>query len=447
MSDARWSIRIAALVGCCLLARVGPASTGPGGAGIDFSSDVSLSASQSATELVPAVEPSIVDMGIFYALELRDRGRSLRSLDETIASMVGYTNEALDRSGVPLTLRVTYADWYSERLEGLNVIGAYGQLGENVRVLRETLLTDFGVDIVVLIKATDDVDQLFGFASLGSESALSDPTHVPRAVVCLGAAQTSGLECFGTGGIFAHEVGHMFGAGHQRDATVGGSGGAFPFSFASECGGGTIVYIPISAAVQIYSTPTISAGGEPCGISASEGENGTDNAYTIDLTRALVADLRPTMPVAGSVFIEGQPSYAIAEGEPSRSFAVRRDGDLSLSAAVNVAVVNPARGHAELAIDPDYVAFTPGQDAVTVQIRAVDDLDVENDELLEVQLRNPLRLEVTGSPVMVTVSDNDVPLPPAPGGGGGGSADWVFLILLLLFACRSRWCAGVARAS
>ena len=97
-----------------------------------------------------------------------------------------------------------------------------------------------------------------------------------------------------------------------------------------------------------------------------------------------------------------------------------------MSAAVNVAVVNPARGHAELAIDPDYVAFTPGQDAVTVQIRAV---------------------EVTGSPVMVTVSDNDVPLPPAPGGGGGGSADWVFLILLLLFACRSRWCAGVARAS
>jgi hypothetical protein len=284
----------------------------------------------------------------------------------------------------------------------------------------------------VLLKAADDVDSYFGFASIGTEWALQEPTYIPTAVVCFGKAQTSGIECFGNGGIFAHEVGHLLGAGHQREA--GGTGGAFPFSFASSCGGGTIVYTPVTSAQQIYSTPAISVDGVPCGVAASEGEAGVDNAYTIDLLRSLAADLRPVMPVHGTVTIEGPAEYALTEGDPAVTFEVVRDGDLTMTAAVGVDIVSPAGGASDLQVEPSLAQFGPGQDRVSVHIQAVDDVAAEGTEVLELRLRNPLRLSSAAPALRITIADNDAadPGPPPRSGQGGGATGAVTLSLLLV---------------
>jgi hypothetical protein len=410
--------------------------------GRDFAPVDSAVGLMASTDLQPAPDPSVVDLAVFYAQELFERGRSFETLDATIEEMVRFANDGLASSGVSLTIRVTYAGPFSERLEGIDTILAHGMLGEQSELLRDTLLTDFGADAVILIKATDDVDEFFGFATLGTEHSLSDPLTVPRAVVCLGAAQNSGLECFGRGGIFAHELGHLFGAGHQRNA-VGGSGGAFGFSFASECGGGTIVYSPVTAAQQIYSTPSVVVDGEPCGVSASEGSNGTDNAFTIDLTRALMADLRPTMQIGGTVFINGPGELMLAEGEPGQMLTIRRTGDLTMSAAVTLADISSGGIAADLRIDPSDVTFGPGEEALSVRISAVDDAVFEATEVVTLGLRNPLRLEKTGEIVHVSIADNDDPPtapapPPDSGGGGLGLPALLFLASIYLMRLPSR---------
>jgi hypothetical protein len=404
--------------------------------GRDFAPVDSKDRLMASTDLQPAPDPSVVDLAVFYAQELYERGRSFETLDATIEEMIRFTNDGLASSGVPLTVRVTYAGPFSERLEGIGTVSAHRMLGEQSELLRDTLLTDFGADAVILIKATDDVDNYFGFATIGSEHSLSDPLTVPRAVVCLGAAQNSGLECFGRGGIFAHELGHLFGAGHQRNS-VGGSGGAFGFSFASECGGGTLVHSPLTAAQQIYSTPSVVVDGEPCGVSASADSNGTDNALTIDLTRALMADLRPTMRIGGTVFIDGPGELMLAEGEPGQMLTIRRTGDLTMSAAVTLTDISSRGIAADLRIDPSDVKFGPGEEALAVRISAVDDADFEGTEVVTLGLRNPLRLEKTGEIVHVSIADND-DLPPAPapppnsGGGGLGLPALLFLASIYL---------------
>ena len=395
-----------------------------------------------STDLQPAPDPSVVDLAVFYAQELLERGRSLESLDATIEEMIGFANEGLASSGVPLSVRVTYAGPFSERLEGIDTISAYHMLGTQSELLRDTLLTDFGADAVILIKATDDVDQFFGFATIGTEHSLSDRLTVPRAVVCLGAAQNGGLECFGRGGIFAHELGHLFGAGHQRNS-AGGTGGAFVFSFASECGGGTIVHSPVTAAQQIYSTPSVVLDGEPCGVSASAGANGTDNAYTIDLTRALMADLRPTMQIGGTVFIDGPGELMLAEGEPGQMLTIRRTGDLTMSAAVTLAEISSRGGAADVRIDPSDVTFGPGVEALAIQISAVDDAVFEGTEVVTLGLRNPMGLEKTGETVRVSIADNDDPPaapapPPRSGGGGLGLPALLLISFIYLMRLPSR---------
>jgi len=393
-----------------------------------------------ATDLQPSPDPSVVDLAVFYGQELLERGQSLATLDQVAETMVAHTNSAFAISGVPVTLRITYAAVFDESLDGVDTHAAFDRLFMRTDELRDGLMTDFGADAVVLIKATDDADSIFGFASLGSESALSDPSTLPRAVVCLGPAQTNGLECFGQGGIFAHEVGHLFGAGHQRNAAVGGSGGAFEFSAASGCGGGTAVYSPVTAS-SIYSTPTVVVDNEPCGIAASAGPDGEDNAHTIDLTRSLMAALRATMPIDGIVAIENAADFTMSEGDTPISLQIKRTGDLTERARVSLAVVSRTNLNPDIGIDPQQIVFEPGQDSLVVEISVIDDQLVEPTENVLVSLRNPWRLSDVSRPIQISIVDNDdpppAPAPPPPAASGGG-ATGLFLTLLLFLICDRR---------
>ena len=216
-------------------------------------------APQAVTNLDPSPEPSVIDLGIFYGQELAQRGLSLATLEAKTQSMIDFTNDALAASGIPLTVRVVWAGEFPERVEGVDMLSALNMFAAHGQNVRATLLTDFGVDATMLIKATDDADQFFGLSGPGNESYLSDPLSVPHSLICLGAAQTSGLECFGSGDLFAHEFGHMLGAGHQPEGTVPGVGGAYIFSSASDCGGGTLLYSPFGTGPRVYSTPNVKA--------------------------------------------------------------------------------------------------------------------------------------------------------------------------------------------
>lgn len=405
--------------------------------------------------LEPAPDPSVVDIGFFYDQEFRVRGQSLSSLDLVANTMISYTNDAFAASGLALTLRIAYAGELHQPLAGLDTHSAFGEFGTHATAIRDSLLTDYGVDAAVLLRATDDADSLFGIAVLGTVGSLSDSATVPHAMVCLGAAPSSGLECFGHGGIFAHEIGHLFGAGHQRNAPVGGSGGAFEFSYASECGGGTIVYSPLTAAQSIYSTPNITVENEPCGVSASAGADGIDNAHTIDLTRALMADLRASMPLIGAVGIDNSGDISLTEGDLPIQLQISRSGNLSLPARVNLDVLSSPGGRADVAFTPELIEFGPGQDAVAAELRVIDDVQDEPNETVVLGLRNPWRLQADAAPVTLTIVDNDEPPPPVPpptGDSGGGAIGLLSLLACLLLSIlarlvRSRLVAARSRRS
>jgi Metallo-peptidase family M12B Reprolysin-like len=388
------------------------------------------------TGLEPAPEPSVVDLAVFYDGELLDRGYSLAKLDAVAALLLDFNNRALQTSGVPLTLHITYTAAFDRDLEGLDVSAAFGQLGLRAIELRDGLLNDFGVDAVMLIKATNDADYYLGMALLGTEANLSDPASVPFGVICLGAAPTSGVECFEHGALFAHEVGHLFGAGHQRDAEAGAIG-AFEFSKASGCGGGTLVYSPSPGINEFYSTPNIVLNGVPCGVAASAGADGEDNAHTIDVTRSLMAALRPTMPVYGEVWIEDVTGDTLQEGGAAVSIGIRRSGNLTHRARVSVDLISRLFGAPDLAFNPPEVVFEPGQDVVSVSISAVDDTQDEPDETFTVGLRNAWQLTNISATVELTVIDNNEAPPPPPSpppAAGGGAVDPAMLVVLLLFA-------------
>ena len=151
-----------------------------------------------------------------------------------------------------------------------------------------------------------------------------------------------------------------------------------------------------------------------------------------------MADLRPTMPIDGNVRIEGPVEYAVGEGDPPLLVTVRRSGDIGGPARASLAVLSAPGHRADISINPQEISFAPGQDGVTTEISIVDDSVVEPTETVEIDLRNPWRLESAGTPIKITITDNDEPPtpppPPPPSSSGSGSLGLATLSLLVLSA-------------
>lgn len=393
---------------------------------IDFVRPVETSLLNSEFEMSASLEPSTVDVLVLTAPELL-QALGIAALDAKIADMIDYTNSAFANSGVPLTMRSTFIGPYDTPLVGRTVGSVHGELSVRGPEFRDGHMTDYGADMLILLKEPFDGDSLCGIATLGTPDSLQDPATVPLFVAAIGDGPNQ-VSC-GDNGIFAHEVGHVLGAGHQR----GNGTGAFEFSHAFVCGDqGTATHTAFGH--QFYSTPMVQTfSGEPCGVDQAETDNSADNGATIDILRTPMAALRPTMPVLGNVNFELE-RISVAEGSGQLALSIRRDGDLNGNAEVQFVVVPVTADGTDISLSEGSVFFGVGTAVATINLSIFNDNRSEPDETVQVLLRNPLSLELNQfrKSVTVTIVDDDNSAGGNSGGGGGGSGSFELAALLVL---------------
>jgi len=326
---------------------------------------------------------SIVDIAIFLdpALLLEYSPQALRTLAQ---ANVDYTNEAFLTNGASVELNLVLVEMHTGTFVAMDPFpGLVGDPGAAARA------DAFGADIRHFLYV-----QLPGIPYCGK-------------AYLVGNSGATGLEC--GAGPFAHEVGHNFGAHHDR--ANAGSNVSLPiasYNFGFVCGGdGTIMSYVGAARLPHYSEPVILNKGEACGV-AFDQPNGAHNGHVIEVMRQQIESFRAPQVTYGSVSL-AQGDLTLDETGGPVDIMVTRDGDLSRAVSVEVATMDDTADE-----QFDYLPvltrleFAAGEATKLVRVQPVDDEDHEQDQSFRLVLRYPLGLVVAGAPVTITLQSDDV---------------------------------------
>jgi len=222
----------------------------------------------------------------------------------------------------------------------------------------------------------------------------------------VGSVGVSGFQC--PVGVIAHEVGHNFGAHHDRPHA--GDNVDLPiaaYNYGVVCAGdATIMSYVGTLPLGYYSDPTLLNNGEACGV-AFDQPGGAHNAHAIEVMSPEIEAFHAPQETYGTVSL-APGTISMNELDGPLDITVIRDGDLARAASVEVATMDETTDWQN-----DYVPvlsrleFAPGESTKVVSIQPLDDGNYEDDETFRVVLRYPLGLAVAGSPVTVTLHSED----------------------------------------
>jgi hypothetical protein len=216
----------------------------------------------------------------------------------------------------------------------------------------------------------------------------------------------SGLQC--AVGVVAHEVGHNFGAHHDRPhASDNVDLPISAYNFGVVCAGdATIMSYVGTLPLGYYSDPTQFNNGEACGV-AYDQPGGAHNAHVIDVMRTELEAFHAPQEIFGSVSLAASAESMDEWGGPI-DITVTRDGDLTRAASVELATIDETTdSQNDYGPVLDRLEFAPGESTRVVSIQPIDDGSYEPDETFRVALRYPLGLAVAGDPVTVTLHSED----------------------------------------
>ena len=331
--------------------------------------------------------PSTVDVAIFVEPRL-DAEYGAQAVRTRAQAAVEFTNEALRRNSLPLSLRLVYVGPFAEALPVDTGADLFGIFSRNAAAAQ--LAQQYGADLRHLLYSQDARPGL-SFCGMG---------------MLVGDVGISGYECGQH--IFAHELGHNFGAHHDRANVPAAQIAPGAHNFGYTCAGrGTLMSYVGAGRVDHYSSPELSFGGEACGVPAGQ-PDAAYNAATIDGHRTAVARFRAPQAVPGSVRLL-ESTLALEERGAPATFSIVRDGDLSVAGSVEVALLDGTATEGE-DVRPllERVTFEPGESQRTLAIQPLDDDAVDAPvETLRAVLRYPHRLSVTGEPLEISISGSD----------------------------------------
>ena len=221
-------------------------------------------------------------------------GSAQTKINQTIA----FTNESFSRSNIGIKLRLARATQLnfnnassnsallSQVTDGTGAFSGVPQLRDSV-----------GADLVAVLRYLP-VNFGSGLAWLNGD----DPDF---------AFSVTQFSPVGFDSVFAHEIGHNLGSGHERSSANPGASSPCGFNFTgfscghgiSAAGWGTIMSRLNSAVVNhVYSNPNLNCLGSPCGIPQGQA-NAADNMTSFNISKSLVANFRDDPPSATPAII------------------------------------------------------------------------------------------------------------------------------------------------
>lgn len=236
------------------------------------------------------VVPSVIDVLVVYT-----NGMNTTGLDTRLNQLFALTNQAYIDSKIVMAVRMVGKKLVSYTDQNANTT-ALSDLTYDRGAFAGTAArrTELGADLVTLIRPFYYSAQKncgYAWVNGANGTALSASRGF--------AAVSDGTDRAGTGYYcnnytFAHETGHNLGNVHER-GTNAPTPGAYPFAYGWGKSGtvGTIMSY-LRPLVSLFANPKVTCSGLACGVPTTE-TNSADNAATINLTGATVANFKPKM--------------------------------------------------------------------------------------------------------------------------------------------------------
>jgi hypothetical protein len=241
----------------------------------------------------------------------------------------------------------------------------------------------YGADIAIYVRdfrESDDIGNVLGRASFGGPvNMIFDRFN----------GTPSGAERI-FDAVFTHEIGHNLGAGHEVDIDDNPPTAEVD-AHAATCGGNnTIMFSALgNSTLTSYSDPELMNNNEFCG------EEGLENNRRVIIENAMMTSLRGTAAVSVGQFSFSAAEFNATEQDGTAVITVTRDGDISDSAEVEVALFDgTAIQGGDFINGIARATFEAGESITTVDFDLIEDSLDEGQEQANLILRYPLRGEL-----------------------------------------------------
>ena len=232
---------------------------------------------------------SVIDVLVVYTTGARSAAGGAAQIEALINTAIADANAAFARSGVDITLRLVHSQEvaYTEtgvwQTDGPRLVDPHDGYLDEVHPIRD----EYGADCVSLWVANLNTGGIGFFP----DSSLRGVGNSGFSMLYYGAA---------TELTFAHEIGHNLWCAHDRPHAPDPPYADYSFGFV-EPGGFWQTLMAVSATdyIPYFSNPAVSWPGPspgspgPTGVAIGD-PNACDNATTMNLTRHIVANFRPT---------------------------------------------------------------------------------------------------------------------------------------------------------